>query len=173
MAQTTFSGPVKSLAGFISAGVSNSVTTAVGKTLTVANDAGKQIYYTSTSTATFILPAVNTSSPSDVTDPNQSNNYGATFEFVLSTTVTGNFIVKVANANDTMVGTAIIGEGTTSAAVISTATASDTITLNGTTTGGVGGANIRATVIGANRYKVEVVSGATGALATPFSATVS
>lgn len=173
MAQTTFSGPVKSLAGFISAGVSNSVTTAVGATLNVASFAGKQIYYTSTATATFTLPAVNTSSPSDVTDPNQSNNYGATFEFVLSTTVTGNFIVKVANANDTMVGTAIIGEGTTSAAVISTATASDTITLNGTTTGGVGGANIRATVIGANRYKVEVVSGATGALATPFSATVS
>jgi hypothetical protein len=173
MAQTTFSGPVKSLAGFISAGVSNSVTTAVGKTLTVANDAGKQIYYTSTATATFTLPAVNTSSPSDPTDPNQSNNYGATFEFVLSTTVTGSFIVKVANASDTIVGTAIIGEGTTSVAVISTATASDTITLNGTTTGGVGGANIKATVIGANRYKVEVVSGATGALATPFSSTVS
>jgi hypothetical protein len=171
MGQSTFSGPVKSLAGFISAGVSNSVTTAVGKTLTVANDAGKQIYYTSVSTATFTLPAVNTSSPSDPTDPNQANNYGAAFEFVLSTTVTGNFIVKVANSSDTMVGTAILGSGTT-ALVFSTATASDTITLSGTTTGGVGGASVKATVIGANRYKVEVVSGATGAVATPFSATV-
>jgi hypothetical protein len=171
MGQSTFSGPVKSLAGFISAGVSNSVTTAVGKTLTVANDAGKQIYYTSVATATFTLPAVNTSSPSDPTDPNQSNNYGAAFEFVLSTTVTGNFIVKVANSSDTMVGTAILGSGTT-ALVFSTATASDTITLSGTTTGGVGGASVKATVIGANRYKVEVVSGATGAVATPFSATV-
>jgi len=171
MGQTTFSGPVKSLAGFISAGVSNSVTTAVGKTLTVANDAGKQIYYTSVATATFTLPAVNTSSPSDPTDPNQANNYGAAFEFVLSTTVTGNFIVKVANSSDTMVGTAILGSGTT-ALVFSTATASDTITLSGTTTGGVGGASVKATVIGANRYKVEVVSGATGAVATPFSATV-
>jgi hypothetical protein len=152
-------------------GVSNSVTTAVGKTLTVANDAGKQIYYTSVATATFTLPAVNTSSPSDPTDPNQSNNYGAAFEFVLSTTVTGNFIVKVANSSDTMVGTAILGSGTT-ALVFSTATASDTITLSGTTTGGVGGASVKATVIGANRYKVEVVSGATGAVATPFSATV-
>ena len=171
MGQTTFSGPVKSLAGFISAGVSNSVTTAVGKTLTVANDAGKQIYYTSVATATFTLPAVNTSSPSDPTDPNQSNNYGAAFEFVLSTTVTGSFIVKVANSSDTMVGTAILGSGTT-ALVFSTATASDTITLSGTTTGGVGGASVKATVIGANRYKVEVVSGATGAVATPFSATV-
>jgi hypothetical protein len=171
MAQTTFSGPVKSLAGFISAGVSNSVTTAVGKTLTVANDAGKQIYYTSVATATFTLPAVNTSSPSDPTDPNQSNNYGAAFEFVLSTTVTGSFIVKVNSSNDTVVGTAILGSGTT-ALVFSTATASDTITLSGTTTGGVGGASVKATVIGANRYKVEVVSGATGAVATPFSATV-
>jgi hypothetical protein len=171
MGQSTFSGPVKSLAGFISAGVSNSVTTAVGKTLTVANDAGKQIYYTSVATATFTLPAVNTSSPSDPTDPNQSNNYGATYNFVLSTTVTGNFIVKVANSSDTMVGTAILGSGTT-ALVFSTATASDTITLSGTTTGGVGGATISATVVGANRYKVNVVSGATGAVATPFSATV-
>ena len=171
MGQTTFSGPVKSLAGFISAGVSNSVTTAVGKTLTVANDAGKQIYYTSVATATFTLPAVNTSSPSDPTDPNQENNYGATYNFVLSTTVTGNFIVKVANSSDTMVGTAILGSGTT-ALVFSTATASDTITLSGTTTGGVGGATISATVVGANRYKVNVVSGATGAVATPFSATV-
>ena len=171
MGQSTFSGPVKSLAGFISAGVSNSVTTAVGATLNVASFAGKQIYYTSTATATFTLPAVNTSSPSDPTDPNQSNNYGAAFEFVLSTTVTGNFIVKVANSSDTMVGTAILGSGTT-ALVFSTATASDTITLSGTTTGGVGGASVKATVIGANRYKVEVVSGATGAVATPFSATV-
>ena len=171
MAQTTFSGPVKSLAGFISAGVSNSVTTAVGATLNVASFAGKQIYYTSTATATFTLPAVNTSSPSDVTDPNQSNNYGAAFEFVLSTTVTGNFIVKLANASYTMVVPAILGSGTT-ALVFSTATASDTITLSGTTTGGVGGASVKATVIGANRYKVEVVSGATGAVATPFSATV-
>ena len=171
MGQSTFSGPVKSLAGFISAGVSNSVTTAVGKTLTVANDAGKQIYYTSVATATFTLPAVNTSSPSDPTDPNQANNYGAAFEFVLSTTVTGNFIVKVANSSDTMVGTAILGSGTT-ALVFSTATASDTITLSGTTTGGVGGATISATVVGANRYKVNVVSGATGAVATPFSAAV-
>ena len=171
MGQTTFSGPVKSLAGFISAGVSNSVTTAVGKTLTVANDAGKQIYYTSTAAATFTLPAVNTTTPSDPTDPNQANNYGATFDFVLSTTVTGNFVVQVANASDTIVGTAILGSGTT-ALVFSTATASDTITLSGTTTGGVGGASVKATVIGANRYKVEVVSGATGAVATPFSATV-
>jgi hypothetical protein len=70
-----------------------------------------------------------------------------------------------------MVGTAIFGSGTT-ALVFSTATASDTITLNGTTTGGVGGATITATVVGANRYKVNVVSGATGAVATPFSAAV-
>ena len=171
MAQTTFSGPVKSLAGFISSGVSNSVTTAVGATLNVANYAGKQIYYTSTAAATFTLPAVISTSPSDPTDPNQSNNYGATFEFVLSTTVTGNFVVQVANASDTMVGTAILGSGTT-ALVFSTLTASDTITLSGTTTGGVGGASVKATVVGANRYKVEVVSGATGAVATPFSAAV-
>lgn len=171
MGQSTFSGPVRSLSGFISSGVSNSVTTAVGATLDVANYAGKQIYYTSTAAATFTLPAIDTSSPSDPTDPNQSNNYGATYSFTLGTTVTGNFIVKVANSSDTMAGTALIGN-TTSALLFSALTTADTITLSGTTTGGVGGATIKATVIGANKWNVQVVSGGTGALATPFSATV-
>lgn len=171
MGQSTFSGPVRSLAGFISSGVSNSVTTAAGATLDVANYAGKQIYYTSTAAATFTLPAIDTSSPSDATDPNQSNNYGATYSFTLATTVTGNFIVKVANSSDTMAGTALIGN-TTSALLFSALTTADTITLSGTTTGGVGGATIKATVIGANKWNVQVVSGGTGALATPFSATV-
>jgi hypothetical protein len=43
MAQTTFSGPVKSLAGFITAGVNSSVSLSADTTLTVAAHAGKII----------------------------------------------------------------------------------------------------------------------------------
>jgi hypothetical protein len=41
MAKSTFSGPVKSLAGFISAGVNNSVSLTADTTLTVEAHAGK------------------------------------------------------------------------------------------------------------------------------------
>jgi hypothetical protein len=41
MAKSTFSGPVKSLAGFISAGVNNSVSLTADTTLTVDAHAGK------------------------------------------------------------------------------------------------------------------------------------
>ena len=41
MAKTTFSGPIKSLAGFISAGNANVVSLTADTTLTVAAHAGK------------------------------------------------------------------------------------------------------------------------------------
>ena len=54
-----------------------------------------------------------------------------------------------------------------------TAAASDTITLNGSTKGGKAGTIITCKAIGANRWGVQVTSGGTGDLATPFSAAVS
>ena len=44
MAQTTFSGPVRSLAGFITAGVNSTINLAADTTLTVADHAGKIIF---------------------------------------------------------------------------------------------------------------------------------
>ena len=54
-----------------------------------------------------------------------------------------------------------------------TAAASDTVTLNGTTTGGLAGTIITCKAIGANRWGVQGTAGGTGDLATPFSAAVS
>ena len=62
---------------------------------------------------------------------------------------------------------------TDSAEGFMTAAASDTITLNGSTTGGLAGTIITCKAIGANRWGVQVTSGGTGNLATPFSAAVS
>ena len=54
------------------------------------------------------------------------------------------------------------------------ASTSDTITLNGTTTGGVTFVmKIECTVIASGKWKVDVISGCTGSPATPFSAAVS
>ena len=54
-----------------------------------------------------------------------------------------------------------------------TAAASDTITLDGSTTGGLAGSIITCKAIGENRWGVQVHTGGTGDLATPFSAAVS
>ena len=54
-----------------------------------------------------------------------------------------------------------------------TAAASDTITMNGTTTGGLVGDRILLKDIAAGFWQVQVIGAATGTEATPFSATVS
>ena len=176
MANTTFSGPVISKNGFISTGPGNIKTLNTSTALTVADHAGRIVINNSAGAVTFTLPALNATANAEVagpTDYNNLNNLGASFEIFASITKTGNLIVQVANANDVMVGGAKFIDDTSDNMVgFETVAASDTITLSGTTTGGVGGATITATVVGANRYKVNVVSGATGAVATPFSAAV-
>ena len=54
-----------------------------------------------------------------------------------------------------------------------TASTSDTITLNGSTKGGVTFSKIVCEVLASGKWKVDVVSGCTGTPATPFSAAVS
>ena len=87
MAKSTFSGPVKSLAGFISAGVNNSVSLTADTTLTVDAHAGK-ILLCNDADGKFTLPSIVTTTPSDPTDPNQTNNIGATFNFYIETAAT-------------------------------------------------------------------------------------
>ena len=180
MAKTTFQGPVKSINGFQGVGTGNSVSIAAGATsLTVDDHAGRMLYHNVAGAATLTLPAINSSSDSGVAgpgnDPNSANNLGASFEIYIGTTKTGSFILQVANASDTMTGNALMvdTDTTDSAEGFMTAAASDTITLNGSTTGGLAGTIITCKAIGANRWGVQVTSGGTGDLATPFSAAVS
>jgi hypothetical protein len=99
---------------------------------------------------------------------------GVSFEFIVKTTVTSNsHIVRVANASDTMVGVATLFQDAGDTVVgFAAGGTSDTITMNGTTTGGIAGAIVRARDIATNLWAVEVVSDASGTEATPFSATV-
>jgi len=75
MAKSTFSGPVKSLAGFISAGSNAVVSLTADTTLTVDDHAGK-ILLCNDADGKFTLPSIVTTTPSDPTDPNQANNLG-------------------------------------------------------------------------------------------------
>ena len=96
---------------------------------------------------------------------------GATYLFVVKTTASGgSYIIQVANASDVMTGTAtLLADGGDTVVAFATAASSDTITLNGTTTGGIAGASVEVIDVATNLYWVRVLSDASGTEATPFS----
>ena len=178
MANTTFQGPVTSKAGFITTGPANVVDADSSVSLTVATHSGKIVHNDAAGAVTYTLPATNANSDSAVAGPgadlNNLSNVGAKFEIFSSITKTGDLVVQVANATDVMIGSASFIDDTSDNMVgFETASTSDTITLNGSTTGGLAGTIITCKAIGANRWGVQVTSGGTGDLATPFSAAVS
>ena len=177
MANTTFQGPVTSKNGFITTGPANVVDADASVALTVATHSGRIVHNNAAGAVTYTLPAINANSDSAVAGPgadlNNLSNIGASFEIFASITKTGDFVVQVANANDVMVGGAkFIDDSSDNVVGFETVAASDTITLNGSTTGGVTFAKITCTVISSTQWKVDVESGCTGTPATPFSAAV-
>ncbi len=100
---------------------------------------------------------------------------GRVYEIEIHTTVTSNSVViKVANATDVMQGTADIAQDSADTEVtFETASTSDTITLNGSTTGGIKGDRIVLKDIKTGFWQVNADLSGTGTEATPFSATVS
>ena len=178
MANTTFQGPVTSKNGFITTGPANVVDADSSTSLTVASHAGRIVHNNAAGAVTYTLPAINANSDSAVAGPgadlNNLSNIGASFEIFASITKTGDFVVQVANANDVMVGSAkFIDDSSDNMVGFETAATSDTITLNGSTTGGVTFAKVTCTAISSTQWKVDVESGCTGTPATPFSAAVS
>lgn len=101
---------------------------------------------------------------------------GNVYKFIVSVTNTSNYIIKVADATDTIDGIMMmLDEDGTAMSAFPTVAASDTITLNGTTTGGVLGDYLELVDIATDQYHVRgvlrVPAGSNPA--TPFSATVS
>ena len=100
---------------------------------------------------------------------------GRKFDFLVGTTVTSNNdIIQVANATDVMAGIVTMAQdGGDTSVLFESASTSDTITMNGSTKGGIMGDRIVLTDISANLWSVAVVGSATGTEVTPFSAAVS
>ena len=90
----------------------------------------------------------------------------------VATTVTSNdYIIQVASASDVMEG--VIGVATDAGGVnIPTAATSDTITMNGTTKGGVLGSRVLLEDVASGKWAVSGGLVSTGTEATPFSAAV-
>lgn len=98
---------------------------------------------------------------------------GTKLQFIVGTTVTSNSTTIKVVGDDTMTGLALLAQDAADTAVaFETAADSDTITLNGSTTGGIKGDCIELIDVAADLWWVRVVGSATGTEATPFSATV-
>ena len=177
MANTTFQGPVISKKGFYNTGPSNVIDADSSVALTVATHAGRIVHNDAAGAVTYTLPAVNATADSGISGPGPSldnlSNVGATFTIINSITKTGSLIVQVANSTDVMSGGAFYIDDTSDNVVgFETVAASDTITLNGTDTGGVTYAKIVCTVLGTGLWAGSVHTGCTGSPATCFSAAV-
>ena len=178
MANTTFQGPVISKKGFYNTGPANVIDADSSTSLTVATHSGRIVHNDAAGAVTYTLPAVNATADSGVAGPGPSldnlSNVGATFTIINSITKTGSLIVQVANSTDVMSGGAFyIDDSSDNVVGFETVAASDTITLNGTDTGGVTYAKIVCTVLGTGLWSVSVHTGCTGTPATCFSAAVS
>lgn len=100
---------------------------------------------------------------------------GDRYRFLVETTVTSNNdIIQVANATDVMTGVVISANDTdASTSGWETASTSDTITLNGSTKGGIKGDYIELEDAASGLWRVLGHTSSTGTEATPFSAAVS
>ena len=177
MANTTFQGPVISKKGFYNTGPANVIDADSSTSLTVATHAGRIVHNDAAGAVTYTLPAVNATADSGISGPgpdlNNLNNVGATFTILNSITKTGDLVVQVANSTDVMSGGAFfIDDSSDNVVGFETVAASDTITLNGGTTGGITHATIVCTVLATGLWTVSVDTGGTGSIATPFSAAV-
>ena len=161
MGQTTFSGPIRSLNGFIgpTIAVTPLALTAAAFALTPEH-AGETIVLNRAAGQALTLPA--------------AMGTGAVYRFFVQTTITSNSTtIKVANSTDVMQGFAVVlQDGGDTVVGFETAADSDTITFNGTTTGGIRGALVELEDVASGLWSVNVRGAATGAEVTPFSATV-
>ena len=166
MAKSTFSGPVKSLAGFISAGNANVVSLTADTSLTVEAHSGK-VLTCNDADGKFTLPSIVATDPGRDDDPNQLNNLGATFIFVIETAAT-DLDIKT-DGTDKFVGGLYLGKSDAAGKTFISGSSNDVITLNGSTKGGIAGSIIKVTAIGSAKYAVEGIVLASGTVVTPFA----
>ena len=167
MGTTTFSGPIVSTNGFTgdvtgaSLGATPVNATASTLTVTRASHAGRHVTLNRAAGIAVTLPA--------------ATGTGAIYTFSIGTTITSNSTtIKAASASDSFLGQAlVVSDGAAAVLGYVVAANDDTITLNGTTTGGIIGDTIIVTDVATGLFMVNMISSATGTEATPFSATVS
>ena len=171
MASTTFSGPVRSLNGFISFGPKAVVSLTADTTLTVAAHAGR-ILTCNKADGVFTLPSITSGSSAGVAGANDYNvlsNLGCTYTFWVETAAT-DMDIKT-DGTDRFFGAVFIGidSEATGETFKSDSSSNDVMTMNGTTTGGIVGSWVEVTAIADDKYFVSGSLIGSGTIATPFA----
>ena len=170
MAKSTFSGPVRSLAGFISAGSTSFVSLTADTSLTVASHAGK-VLTCNDADGKFTLPSINVNAngaSAGDNDFNNLNNIGATFTFFVETAATDMDILT--DGTDKFKGAIMIGVDDGSKKAFVPGASNDVITMNGSTKGGIVGSVVSFTAIDTATYMVHnsLLIGS-GTIVTPYA----
>jgi hypothetical protein len=106
----------------------------------------------------------------DATLPKATGS-GNRYEFLVRTTLTSPGIIKVIDAVDIIQGVALVHAS--ALAAFQASGTHDTITMNGTTTGGLIGSRVIVDDVAAGVWLAQCVLAGSSTAATPFSATVS
>ena len=170
MANTTFSGPVRSLNGFISFGPKAVISLTATATLTVAAHAGRVLLCNAAS-GKLTLPSITSGSSSAVAGANDYNvlsNLGCTYLFWVETLAV-DMDIKT-DGTDKFYGAIFNGiDSEETGETFLAAAANDVMTFNGTTTGGIVGSWIECTAIASAAYYVTGSLIGSGSIATPFA----
>ena len=172
MATTTFSGPVRSLNGFINFGPTAAVSLTANATLTMNDHAGRPLLC-NLAAGEWTLPTITTGSASAASggnDYNVASNLGATYTFIVQTAATDMDILT--DGTDKFIGFAksLVSTAATGSAWFPAAS-NDVMTFNGTTSGGIVGTIIKVTAVASAQYFVEAYIKSSGSQATPFADT--
>ena len=169
MARTTFSGPVRSMRGFISAGPDAVVNITAETTLTFADHAGKLIEINDADGAVTLpsLKANSKAASAGENDPNVINHQGAVYRFFVGTDAT-DLDIKT-DGTDKYVGSIMVAVTDGSKKSFIPASTNDVISLNGGTQGGDKNSYIEITALATAEYLVQGVLIGSGSIATPFA----
>lgn len=134
------------------------ITVTAATTLNADSHAGNVLVLNSTTGRIITLPA--------------STGKGDVYTvYILATVSSGSHVVQVANSTDVMNGSIHLTTDIAGTSMPTSAT-TDTITMNGSTTGGVAGSWMRFTDVSAGFWLLDGGLLCTGTEATPFSAAV-
>jgi hypothetical protein len=169
MAKTTFSGPVRSRRGFITAGPDAVVNITAETTLTFDDHAGRMIEVNDADGA-VTLPTIKADSngaSAGQDDPNVNSHLGAVYRFFIGTDAT-DLDIKT-DGTDKFVGSLAVGVNDGTYKVFQPAASNDVISMNGGTQGGDKNSYLEITAIADNEYLVQGVLIGSGTIATPFA----
>ena len=184
MARTTFSGPVRSLRGFLGSGPDMVVDTLTstpvdGGTNIAGIDAYQgKVVQLANNTIVFNLPNIITTATSSVAgsnDPNSLNRVGYEVTFLVHTNLSGNtFTLNAGTAAgrsnaDVFQGTAWYLDTADNSVEGFNAAGTDTLILDGTTRGGLGGSMVYCRAAADGIWLIQANLNGNGTMVTPWS----